>query len=547
MENDLRKTGMDLIGNVSWGTHLCQFYQTPEDLIDILVPYFKAGLENNEFCMWITAEPLTATKAEASLKKVVRNLDDSIEKGQIEILDYSQWYTKSGKFDADETLGGWIEKKKQALERGFDGLRLTGNSFWLEDKDWRDFTKYEKMVNDVIGNYKMLAVCSYSLDKCGASEILDVVANHQFALVKRENRWEIVESSEHKQEALRESEKRLRLSLTGSGVSFWEWFPQNGRIHFDEHWAKFLGLGYDPGENDFNLEWWNESIHPDNKPVFERALNDYLEGRKSRYELEYQIQTKTGDWKWIWAAGECVEWDKNRKPVRFLGTHKDITKSKQAEEQIQKSLREKMALLREINHRVKNNLQVISSLLDLSSMRAQDQKTISLFTNIRSKIQTMALIHSQAFQNGSFNDINIESHIREQVRLLSAVYSKNERITPVFETSDIHLSLSQAIPCALVCNELISNAFKHAFRKVTEGIIEISIQKSDNDTIYIRIRDNGVPISEEINIYKTDTLGLKLVRNIVQQQLHGKIQLKRNNGTEFIIEFKLLKEELGHV
>ena len=211
MEKELRKTGINIIGNVSWGTHFCQFYQTPEDLIDILVPYFKAGLENNEFCMWITAEPLYAKKAKASLKKVTRNLDDYIEKGQIEILDYSQWYTKSGKFDADEILDSWVEKEKQALERGFDGLRLTGNTFWLEDKDWRGFTEYEEIVNKVIGNYKMLAVCSYFLDKCGATEIMDVISNHQFALVKQENRWKIIESSKHKwtKEALKKKTEDL--------------------------------------------------------------------------------------------------------------------------------------------------------------------------------------------------------------------------------------------------------------------------------------------------------------------------------------------------
>jgi two-component system cell cycle sensor histidine kinase/response regulator CckA len=198
MEKELRKTGIDLIGNASWSTHFCQFYQTPEDLIDILVPYFKAGLENNEFCMWITAEPLNAKKATASLKKIVKNLDDYIEKGQIDILDYSQWYTKSGRFDAEEVLDDWVEKEKQALERGFDGLRLTGNTFWLEDKDWGGFTAYEEMLNDVIGTYKMIAVCSYSLDKCAATEIMDVIANHQFALVKRENRWKLIESSKGK-------------------------------------------------------------------------------------------------------------------------------------------------------------------------------------------------------------------------------------------------------------------------------------------------------------------------------------------------------------
>lgn len=179
----LRKTGIDILGDVPWGTHLCQFYQTREDLIDTLVPYFKTGLEGNEFCIWVTSEPLNVKHAEASLKKEVRNLDDYIEKGQLEILDYGQWYIKSGKFNADEVLQGWVEKENEAVRRGFDGLRLCGNTFWLEEKDWRDFVQYEEAVDHVIGNYRMLAVCLYSLNKFGIWEVLDVMANHKLALI----------------------------------------------------------------------------------------------------------------------------------------------------------------------------------------------------------------------------------------------------------------------------------------------------------------------------------------------------------------------------
>jgi PAS domain S-box-containing protein len=198
MEKAFRKTGIDIIGDASWGTHLCQFYETREDLVDILVPYFKAGLENNEFCMWITSEPLKVEDAKAALKKVVKNLDHFIKKGQIEIWDYSEWYTKSGKFDANNVLQGWVEKENQALKRGYDGLRLSGNTFWLEEKDWRNFTDYEEEINRVIGKYRMMAICTYSLAKCGASEVIDVVSNHQFALIRREGKWVIIESSEHK-------------------------------------------------------------------------------------------------------------------------------------------------------------------------------------------------------------------------------------------------------------------------------------------------------------------------------------------------------------
>ncbi|MDD1758611.1 MAG: MEDS domain-containing protein, partial [Methanotrichaceae archaeon] len=179
----LRRSGIEVVGDVPWGTHFCQFYETGQDLIEVLVPYFHEGLKGNEFCMWITSEPLQVDQAKAALQAAVPDLDRYIEKGQIEILDYDQWYTRSGKFSADEVLRGWIDKLTAALERGYDGLRLTGNTFWLEKANWANFTKYEESVNNVIGRYRMLAICTYSLRKCGAMEILDVLANHQFALV----------------------------------------------------------------------------------------------------------------------------------------------------------------------------------------------------------------------------------------------------------------------------------------------------------------------------------------------------------------------------
>jgi len=215
MEEKIRRTGIDIIGDVPWGTHFCQFYQTKEDLIGILVPYFKAGLESNEFCMWVTSEPLKAEDAKRSLKEVVKDLDNYVEKGQIEILDASQWYTRSGKFDADKVLQGWVEKESRAVKRGFDGLRLTGNTFWLEERDWTDFANYEAVVNSVIGDYRMLAICSYSLGKCGASEVIDVVSNHQLVLIRRGGEWELIESSEHKraEDTLQASTRRWQTTF----------------------------------------------------------------------------------------------------------------------------------------------------------------------------------------------------------------------------------------------------------------------------------------------------------------------------------------------
>jgi len=216
MKEKLRKSGINIIGDVPWGTHFCQFYQTKEDLIDILVPYFKAGLENNEYCMWITSEPLMVKEAKEALKKKVKNLNYYIKKGQMEILDYSEWYVNyKEKLNLDEVLKNWVKKEKHAIKKGFDGIRVTGNTYWLEKRDWKKFTEYEAVVDSVIGKYKMIAICSYCLDKCGASDIIDVVSNHEFALIRKEGKWEIIESTERKkvEEELRENEEQYKNTI----------------------------------------------------------------------------------------------------------------------------------------------------------------------------------------------------------------------------------------------------------------------------------------------------------------------------------------------
>jgi PAS domain S-box-containing protein len=198
MEEKLRKSGIDIIGDVPWGTHICQFYETKEDLTEILVPYFKTGLENNEFCLWVTSQPLEIEDAREALRKAVPDLDFYLEKGQIEVISYTDWFVTEGVFDSEKILNGWIEKLNHAFDSSYDGLRLSGNTSWLENKDWNNFIEYKEQTDDVIGNYRMIALCTYSLSRCKVTEIIDVVVNHQFTLIKKEGKWERIESSKRK-------------------------------------------------------------------------------------------------------------------------------------------------------------------------------------------------------------------------------------------------------------------------------------------------------------------------------------------------------------
>jgi PAS domain S-box-containing protein len=194
------KFGLDFVGDIPWGTHLCLFYETKDDLKDILVPYFAEGLRSNEACVWVTSEPFLLDEAREALAKVVGNLDPFIKSGQLFILPFTNWHMKEGTFDADRVLQGWIEKEVEALDHGFEGLRLGGNTFWIERNLWDTFTEYEAAVNDVFIKHRIIALCPYSLEKCTGSDVADVMRNHVGTIIRKGKSWSVVEDVMHRKE-----------------------------------------------------------------------------------------------------------------------------------------------------------------------------------------------------------------------------------------------------------------------------------------------------------------------------------------------------------
>ena len=237
----LRRFGISLVGEIPWGTHLCQFYETREDLIDILVPYFTQGLKSNEFCMWVTSLPLEVEDAKRALREAVPDLDKYLEKGQIEILSYSDWYLLHGAFNSDRVLQGWVQKEKDALNRGFDGLRLTGNTFWIERNGWKSFTDYEAAVNDVIPLHRMIALCTYSLERCIGSDVVDVIRNHVGTLIKRGNEWCMVEDVEQR----REAEEMYKATVETSKDGFWVTDSEGRFLNVNDAYCSLLGYSRD--------------------------------------------------------------------------------------------------------------------------------------------------------------------------------------------------------------------------------------------------------------------------------------------------------------
>jgi len=289
-------------------------------------------------------------------------------------------------------------------------------------------------------------------------------------------------------------------------------------------------LGYSPAE--LEGKWFLDFVHPDDMEAGLGAMSELNAGRKVLH-LKNRYRHRDGSYRWI-------EWRLFPAGNLFYASARDVTERKKMTDLIEGSLAEKETLLREIHHRVKNNLQLISGLLDMTRMRSTDEATNSVLTDIMLKIQTMAQIHTRLYESKQFGKISITDQCRDQATALSNIYShKGHEISCEINPEEVFLPVDQALPCALVVNEILSNAYKHAFKGRKQGKIEISVVQ-ENGQIRITVRDNGIGLPTDFDISRSNSLGLKLIRTLVQHQLKGTLTFKSRNGTEISVEFPVM-------
>jgi PAS domain S-box-containing protein len=224
----------------------------------------------------------------------------------------------------------------------------------------------------------------------------------------------------------------------------------------------------------------------------------------------------------------------------------EVVERKAIQEELTIASNEKDLLLREIHHRVKNNLQLIIGLIDMTKMRTHEPGMTAVLTDIMTKIHTMGFVHTRLYESERFDKINMKQHVTELVDMTSGFYSHEHcKIDFVIDCDDINLPVDQAMPCALALNELLSNIHKHAFKGRRTGIVEIS-SSMENAKIRLVIHDNGVGLPNGFDIEQSNRLGLKLMRALVEQQLHGLVTIKSQNGTRVVIEIPLKRSGTDH-
>jgi len=216
---------------------------------------------------------------------------------------------------------------------------------------------------------------------------------------------------------------------------------------------------------------------------------------------------------------------------------RDVTQRVAAEEKIKASLREKEALLKEIHHRVKNNLQVVTSLLGLQSRAATDEQTRKMFQESQDRIHSMALLHESLYQSNNLSMIDFPDYIRQLASHLFHSYGvRADRIHLRTNLDELYLNLDSAVPCGLIINELVSNSLKYAFPDGREGEVRIELHEHSDDQARLVVADNGIGLRSDIDWCTARSLGLRLVRSLAEQ-LRARIEVKSNTGTEVQLTF----------
>ena len=365
--NELRQTGIHAIGEVRWGAHFCCFYETKQDLLETLVPYFKTGLESNEFCVWVVSQALSVEEAKQALARAVPDLERHLAEGTLEIHSHHEWYLRDGRWDSQRVLESWRAKLNQGSANGYVGLRAAGDAGWIQNGDWVAFREYENQVNAMTADQRSIILCTYPLATSPADRVFDVAHIHDVAMARRNGTWETIEIPELKEakaeiarlnqeleekveertrelaatnealrteiaerklavEAVQRAEDSLQLVIDTIPTMAWSLRPDGVVDFVNQRWLDYTGLSFADA-----LEQPKRTMHPEDLPrVVEKWLNDMAAGESS--EDEMRLRRADGEYRWFLIRTVPLR-DEQGNIVKWYGVAIDIEDRKQAEMQ----------------------------------------------------------------------------------------------------------------------------------------------------------------------------------------------------------------------
>jgi len=529
-------SGLQTVPQLRWGTHLAHFFGSGDELADVLVPYFKAGLENNERCLWVTGEGFTAEHARSALRGAVPDLDKRERRKQIEIANGGEWYARNERLRPDELVKGLVQREQDALAQGYTGLRTNGDCAWVPPDKWPDFLDYEMLVQKNAGGRRMICMCSYCADQLPHNgSHMDVMERHDMAVpgllrprprglnditVGLNGSIRDLMDARALRAALERQKRSFELVMNASRMGTWRYTLADNICVYDENAQRLYGLTEARFLHD--KAGARSKIHPDDLELMWSRVGHALKpGSDGRYEVEYRVKHPDGSWHWLSAWG-LVEFEgegAERKPVAIAGASRDLTRRKQAEDR-------QRLLLDELTHRVKNTLATIQGIASQTLRTARDLPSAREALELR--IQAMARAH----------DV-LTARVGTAADLTDIVSRSLEAFTPaqveVCVTS-IDVSSKHALALSLALHELATNATKYGALSRPAGRVRVEWRVQEN-MLHLDWEESGGP---PVEAPARTGFGSRLLTAVVSHDLGGTVTLDYNvSGVKCNITAKL--------
>ncbi len=336
------------------------------------------------------------------------------------------------------------------------------------------------------------------------------------------------------EEDLKLNEARFRSAYEYSGIGMTLISLQGRFMQANPSLCHFLGYA----EQDLLKLDFQTITHPDDLQRDLDYVRKVLDGELATYSMEKRYRHRDGFYLWGLLTVSLVR-DEEGQPLHFISQIQDISERKNAEERTLRTLRERETLLREIHHRVKNNLTVIVSLLGMQSRRSKDDRVRDALTDTQNRVQSMVTVHEMLYGSDDFTQIDLRAYLRRLASNLLGSYACESRVALMVNVPPGAVDLDTALPIGLLLTELISNALKHAFPGGRRGTVTVSVEYQE-DAVRLTIRDDGIGFPEKFDAETSPSMGMKLVSSLTRQ-LNGRLTIHREVGSEFCVEFRLPK------
>ena len=314
-------------------------------------------------------------------------------------------------------------------------------------------------------------------------------------------------------------------------IGAWELDVEKGRISWTDVVKEILEVDKDYNPN---LQDRLDFYVGESKKKITKAVNKAIESGES-YDLELKVRSGKGNIKWVRTIGEAIF--HNGKCVRLHGSFQDITEKKLADERIKESLKEKEILLMEVHHRVKNNLALVSGLMQLQAYQTDDEMVYKYLEDNQTRIKSIALIHDQLYQNDNFTNVRLDEQTENLIKHLSDSIANGKDIRVELELDEVEVNINQAVPYTLLLNEVVTNAYKHAFNEAEKGEIHLTL-KSENNLVSLKVKDDGKGLDRDIDLEYPSSLGMTLVKTL-SDQLQGTLNIDSgDSGLSVDLTFK---------